>query len=70
MKYLMMKAAALVAGLDNVEQVSMNFSTPYNREGYTHDSMVVHFRDYENGEPRESKMYLFSIVRQQWEFYM
>lgn len=66
---LMMKAAEIVAGLENVEQVSMNFSTPYNHEGYTNDNMVVHFKDYENGEPRESNMYLFSVTKEQWELY-
>ena len=69
MEKLIRKAAEIYTGLENVEQVSINFSTPYNHEGYTHDNMVIFFKDYENGEPRESRMYLFSIERQRWELY-
>lgn len=70
MKYLITKAAELIAGLENVESMNLNFSTPCKHDGYTNDSLVVHFKDDENGEERKSKMYLFSVTRQQWEFYM
>lgn len=70
MEYLVKKAAELVAGLKNVESMNINFSMPYKHDGYTRDSLVIHFKDDENGEERKSKMYLFSVTRQQWEFYM
>lgn len=64
----MIKATGLVESLENVEQVVFNFSLPYSHDGYTNDSLIVHFKDYENGEPRESQMYLFNKTSRQWEF--
>lgn len=69
MKYLITKAAELITGLDHVETIEIHFSLPYAHTGYTHDSLVVFFKEDENGNERESQMYLFSITRQQWEIY-
>lgn len=72
MKDLMIKAADIVGGLENVEEVRLykyqHGCNPYESRGYMH-SLVIHFRDDESGEPRESKMYLFSKEKQKWEFY-
>lgn len=68
MKDLMIKAADIVEGLENVEEVRLQ-GVPYERDGNMHYSLVIHFEDDENGEPRQSKMYLFSKEKQQWELY-
>lgn len=72
MKDLMIKAADIVEGLENVEEVRLyeyqHGCNPYRSRGYTH-SLVIHFLDDENGEARASKMYLYSKVKQKWESY-
>lgn len=71
MKDLMIKAADIVEGLENVEEVRLYeypLGHPHERNGHTH-SLVIHFEDDENGEARESKMYLFNKEERQWEPY-
>lgn len=64
---MMMKAAELVASLDDVESFRMGFDRSRARDGYENTRLFVDFKDTEDGEERKSRMYLFSIDRQQWE---
>lgn len=70
-KILMSKAAELVAGLDNTGDIEdVHFSVrPYARNGYSNHSLIIFFRDDENGNERESRMYLFHLSNQEWELH-
>lgn len=61
MKYLIEKAAELVDGLKNVENMRLYFDSS-DFEGYTSDVLAVDFLD------GSCKVYRYSVTRQQFEF--
>ena len=67
-KFIMMvKAILLVDSLDDVESFRMGFDRSRARDGFENIRLFIDFMDTEDGRERKSKMYLFSIDRQQWE---
>lgn len=70
-KYLMSKAVEFIDKLDYNEKIEdIHFSVrPYAHEGYSNHTIIVFFKDDENGNERDSQMYLFNLSKQEWELY-
>lgn len=67
----MLKAVEVVDKLDYIEDIEdIEYSVrPYNHKGYSSHTLIIRFKEDENGDSRESQMYLFNIDKQAWEFY-
>lgn len=73
MKYILGKVSELVSGLENVRGIRFYPSDAKNvimeLPGHTNDMLIVDFKDDGDIEI-PSKIYRFSIVRQQFELYV
>jgi len=64
-----LKAIEFINKLDNIEKINeICYSVrPFAHHGYSNQIIIIHFKDDENGNEKDSEMYLFDLSKQEWE---